>query len=68
MDFINFKLGILFIFCLSGVFSLTTEEEMAPILQQFQEKMFQEWENNYMKKIERKLADIPGMVTAIQGT
>ena len=68
MNFINLKFLLLFIFFLNGVNSLTTEEEMAPILQQFQEKMFQEWENNYMKKIERKLADIPGMVTAIQGT
>ena len=64
MDFKNFKFELLFIFFLNGVNSLTTEEEMAPILQ----KMFEEWESNYMKKIDRKLSDIPGMVTAIQGT
>ena len=67
MDFINFKFVILFIFCLSEVLC-TTEEEMAPILEKFKEKLFKEWEKNYLKSIRDTLSDIPDLVAAVQGT
>ena len=73
MDSLKFKLGTLFLFCFKiyGVKSLT-EEELAPFLQTFEEQLFQKWENNYMKEMERKLSaatrDIPDIKTAIQGT
>ena len=68
MDFLFFQLGIFGIFCLSAVSCSITEQEMAPILQKFEARLFEKWETNYMKHIERKLSEIPGMVTAIQGT
>ena len=54
MDFINFKFGLLFIFLLNGVNSLT-EEEITSLLQKFE------------KKIQEQISDIPEIKTIIQG-
>ena len=66
MNFLKFKFRILpILLCLTfyGVKSLT-EEELAPILQQFKVQLFQEWE----RKLSVATRDLPDMVTAIQGT
>ena len=59
MDFINFKFGLLFIFLLNGVNSLT-EEEMTSLLQKFEKKIHEQ--------LSEATRDIPDIKTAIQGT
>ena len=59
MDFINFKFGLLFIFLLNGVNSLT-EEEMTSILQKFEKKIHEE--------LSEATRDIPAIKTILQGT
>ena len=58
MDFINFKFGLLFIFLLNGVNSLT-EEEMTSLLQKFEKKI--------QEQISVATIDIPEIKTIIQG-
>jgi hypothetical protein len=59
MDFINFKFGLLLIFFLNGVNSLT-EEEITSILYKFEKKIHEQ--------LSEATRDIPGIKTAIQGT
>ena len=59
MDFINFKFGLLFIFLLNGVNSLT-EEEMTSLLQKFEKKI--------QEQLSEATRDIPDIKTIIQGT